>query len=223
METPKAPTACLFGSTVLTDTASRGVVYAKTAFSLNPSSVTHLVSSLTAVNPLNSFAEDSEYAFYKNIFDDPEYQDIFATVLRDIQPHLEEYFCENIDEIQMDDAFAVHYNETHHDSTVKKHQDPSDITVNLNLERTNDLKGSQVKFYGTKKLKNVVQIIQEKGREEEVFLVDTPLGFCTIHWGAHPHEVTPLERGRRTNIVMTYIFKDKSKSDATRNCYEIEK
>ena len=68
-------------------------------------------------------------------------------------------------------------------------------------------------FYGSKGLKNVEE---EKVDESSRFLVDTKLGWCTIHYGSHPHETTALEEGERTNIVLTFVYKDKSKSEADR-------
>jgi len=55
---------------------------------------------------------------------------------------------------------------------------------------------------------------------EDRFLVPQLPGYATIHFGDHPHETTPLRQGSRTNIIMTYIYKDPTRSDAaTRSCY----
>ena len=204
------------------DTTPLGVVFCKTEYAQPSSSLLlkSLVKDLTTISPMNETAEDNEYAFFKNIMDDPAFTCIFGVIFRDCRAHLERYFVSNINTIELSDAFVVSYNEQHFDSTVKKHQDPSDITVNLCLERSDDLSGSEVKFYGTKRLKNVATTTAPSSSPlSSTFVVGSRIGFCTIHFGAHPHEVTPLTKGRRTNVILTYVYKDKMKSEATRTCY----
>ena len=213
------------------------------------SSETNLLPSLclehlTEVAPYNAFAEDNDYAFYKNIMEDCPFP--CDVVFSAIAPALLEHFVSDLSEIRLDDVFVVHYNEQHSDSTVARHMDPSDITINVNLERSDDLEGSQLLFYGTKRLKGfigtdgesssssssssscsaspppstrVTSLPDDPSPAEEKFLVDTKLGFCTVHYGSHPHEVLSLKKGRRTNVVLTYVFTDKSKSGATRTCF----
>ena len=123
---------------------------------------------------------------------------------------------------------------------MKKHTDPSDVTVNLCLERSSNLKGSQVQFFGTKELKSAVKLDDEAGNSDEQaiieelaakkngaapvsFLVMPESGWATIHWGQHPHLVTSLEAGQRTNVVLTYCFVDKAKSTAMKSdCFQDE-
>ena len=69
---------------------------------------------------------------------------------------LEKHFVDKMEEIVLDDIFCVNYNMDHAESRVQRHKDPSDITVNICCERTEDVEGSQVLFYGEKKLKGVV-------------------------------------------------------------------
>jgi len=53
------------------------------------------------------------------------------------------------------------------------------------------------------------------------YLVTSRIGFATIHWGKHPHLVTPLEKGIRTNVIMTMCFVDKNKSKAMKtDCFQ---
>ena len=54
--------------------------------------------------------------------------------------------------LQLDDAFCVHYNMNQADTTGAKHMDPSDITINMCLEKDSNTKGSYVMFHGTRKL-----------------------------------------------------------------------
>jgi len=196
----------------------------------------HWSSELTRITPLIATLQDNEYAFYRNILEDePDFP--FDDVLHSaIGSAIQRYFgIEDVKkEIRLDDAFCVHYNTEQCDTTCAKHVDPSDITVNLCLEKSEDVKGSMVMFYGTQKLHDLhVEEVhgddddgehhQEKEEENgtsTTFLVDQKEGYATIHWGNHPHEVTPLEAGKRTNVILTYCYTDKSRSDvATRCCY----
>ena len=88
---------------------------------------------------------DGEYAFYRNILQEPDFP--FDAILSDtsaIGRAIQKYFAiNNLDEIRLDDAFCIHYNTSQQDSSGAKHMDPSDITVNMCLEKTDDLVGSE--------------------------------------------------------------------------------
>ncbi|CAB9497055.1 expressed unknown protein [Seminavis robusta] len=185
-------------------------------------------SELSQVTPMiMAMQGDSEYAFYRNIMVEPELEfPLEQIVSEQIQEAFEKYFGVQPEEMRLDDAFCVHYNADQTDSSGKKHMDPSDITVNVCLENTDDVEGSQVLFYGSKKLENVDidDNDNENQNEQERFLVPQEPGFATIHYGSHPHETTPLssKTGRRTNVIVTYCYKDKTRSDVgKRNCYFI--
>lgn len=95
--------------------------------------------------------------------------------------------------------------------------DPSDVTINLCLDKSDDCEGSHVWFHGTKALTNVPDADAPK---PDQFLVRQDAGYATIHWGDHWHETTPLKAGRRTNIVLTFWYADASRSNvASRTCY----
>ena len=159
------------------------------------------------------------------------------------QQNLVKYLSE---ELQLDDAFCVHYNMDQEDTTGKKHIDPSDITINMCLQKSDETEGSYVLFYGMKKLLNVVDDVDnDKEKEEEEvqnnidddadndndsdkknrihdnrFYVSQKPGYATIHFGDHTHETTALHHGSRTNIILTYVYTDPNRSDvATRTCY----
>lgn len=169
---------------------------------------------LSQVTPLNMAVEDGEYAFYRNIMEEPDFP--FDAILQesDIGKAIARHFCA-LEEIRLDDAFCIHYNMEQDDTSGAKHTDPSDITVNMCLEKTADMQGSEVLFYGTNSLNDEVA-----DPTIENFLVDQEPGFATIHWGAHPHETMTLRGGRRTNIVLTYCYRDSNKSEAhKRTCY----
>jgi len=122
---------------------------------------------------------------------------------------------------------------------VKRHTDPSDVTVNLCLERSDNLEGSQVLFFGRKTLLGLenegnagdpcgnedskVQSIAAGTLTEatqEQFLVGAESGWATVHWGAHPHLVTDLRKGQRTNVVLTYCFTEAGRSTAMKgDCF----
>lgn len=75
-------------------------------------------------------------------------------------------------------------------------------------------------FFGKQSLK-AKQVEEEEIEENVNYLVTSQIGYATIHWGKHPHLVTVLEKGIRTNVIMTLCFKDKSKSKATKSdCFQ---
>jgi hypothetical protein len=172
---------------------------------------------LTRVTPEILTSEgDGQYAFYRNILEEPDFP--FDTILTALQDALQRYFrVQSLDEIRLDDAFCIHYNTSQQDSSGAKHTDPSDITLNICLEKSPDTRGSQVLFYGTQALEGVVEHIPPANFR---FLVEQVAGTATLHWGCHPHETMALQAGQRTNIVMTYCYKDPSRSDVSkRTCY----
>lgn len=257
---------------------------------------------LSQVTPLMlGFEGDGEYAFYRNILDEPEFpfdailgntntgglSEIGKAILRHFPilpgtiepaPTTPSTVSPDTDlcgilsqEIRLDDAFCVHYNMNQDDTSGAKHVDPSDITINMCLQKSGDARGSYVLFHGTKQLES--QEFQEFKRRtegveksepgsaagsirvhkvsakdigttnrnnnnadddnlrapfavptppprEERFLVPQVPGYAIIHFGDHPHETTPLRRGNRTNVVLTYLYTDSTRSDAaTRSCY----
>jgi len=159
---------------------------------------------------------DGEYAFYRNILEESEFP--FTTILESsIGEALVKYFPINdLKELRLDDAFCVHYNMTQDDNSGARHLDPSDMTVNMCLEKTSNVEASHVLFYGSQALEGVEHVPRE-----DPFIVEQVPGFATIHWGHHPHETMAMTRGgRRTNIVLTYCYVDSSRSDvALRSCY----
>ncbi len=203
----------------------------------------HWAEELSQVTPLNlAFEGDGEYAFYRNILDEPEFpfdsilvvqskNDTLSKIGTAMLQHFPVIPGDNKGfdsnalsrELRLDDAFCVHYNMDQDDTSGAKHVDPSDITVNMCLHKSADTTGSYVLFYGRKQLKGV-EITSHGGKNvespEHRFLVPQVPGFATLHFGDHPHETTPLHAGSRTNIILTYIYTDTTRSDAsTRSCY----
>ena len=179
-----------------------------------------LANELSQVTPLNTFHEDGEYAFYRNILEDDNFP--FQKVFESILPKLKEYFQVDDDDLRLDDAFCIMYDAAEHDDTTgKKHMDPSDITVNICLQ-ANHVVGSGVMFYGRRQLHNVRQesdTVAESEIEQQYIVPQDP-GYATIHHGGHWHQTLEMTSGRRTNVVLTYCYKDIKKSNAlSRNCY----
>ena len=176
----------------------------------------------TAPPPMLMFAADQAEPVYRNLLDDDD--DIPLDRIRaSLDSVIASQFGVAAEEWRLDDAFAIHYQYEQERTAGAKHVDPSDLTINLCLDATEDCVGSRVLFYGRMPLqwdgsssKNMLL------DASETCLVEQRPGVATIHWGAHPHETTSLERGYRTNIIMTLCFKDKSKSDvASRSCYHV--
>lgn len=262
--------------------------------------IDHWAKELSRITPMiMGFEGDGEYAFYRNIMEEPEFP-FDSILLGDNRGSGDDYDNDNEDasleacnssiqenlarrglseigraalrhfpivptkeklsdeddghkilseELQLDDAFCVHYNMDQDDTTGKKHTDPSDITINLCLQKSKDAEGSYVLFYGTKRLENLAAAndnsadaagVEDFGSKsaktplhhpnlvanedtavgDDRFLVVQEPGYATIHFGDHPHETTALRQGSRTNVVLTYVYTDPSRSDvATRTCY----
>ena len=184
-------------------------------------------TELSSVSPINMTAEgDGEYAYYRNILEEPDFP--FDAILRgaNVRNALIKFF--NIrslaeDEIKLDDAFCIHYNMKQADTSGAKHIDPSDITVNLCLDKSDDCRGSHVLFHGKKTLHGIDNSDHRfETQPPEKFLVEQEMGYATVHWGDHPHETTILEAGYRTNVILTYCFRDKTRSNVSkRSCYNV--
>jgi hypothetical protein len=159
---------------------------------------------------------DDEEPFYRNILDEPQFP--FTNLLDEVEiAHVLETYFDDPKEFRLDDAFCVHYNEKQYSTSGAKHTDPSDVTINLCLVKASDTEGSHVAFYGAQPLKGGQQ--SNSNDPTKVLVLQEP-GYATIHWGKHPHETTSLLRGSRTNIILTYCYKDASKSDVgSRTCY----
>ena len=197
-------------------------------------------TTLSTMTPMIMAGEgDGDYAFYRNILEEPDFpfemlMEYFASVLSkhfdvSVSPGHEANNTHHVDDIQpttrhksfldirLDDAFCVHYNMNQEDTSGAKHTDPSDITVNMCLETSDDFEGSLVRFHGTQSLAHPIATSKSAPPS---FLVKQKQGYATLHWGHHPHETTPLIAGQRTNIILTYCYRDPSKSNAAdRSCY----
>ena len=137
---------------------------------------------------------------------------------------LEEQFGSASTEFQIDDAFCIHYDMSQQDTTCSKHTDPSDVTLNMCFHCSEDIRGSEVLFFNTYPLarnKNMESSDQNDSMETiNIFAVKPQPGYATLHWGYHSHQTLPLLRGERTNIVVTFCYKDKQKSTvSSRTCY----
>lgn len=163
---------------------------------------------------------DGEYAFYRNILEEPDFP--FSAILEsDIGAAMIEHFgMDSLEEVELNDAFCVHYDtETQQDTSGARHTDPSDITVNLCLAKSKDCVESHVKFYGTQPLQSKSKY-DYTDRPGYNFAVRQDAGYATVHWGAHCHETMAMKRGQRTNIVLTYWYKDPKRCQALkRTCY----
>ena len=166
---------------------------------------------------------DDQYAFYRNILDEADFPFEAILVNSKIAASIVKYFgVGSMDELRLDDAFCIQYNERQADTSGARHTDPSDITLNICLEKTPDTTGSHVLFHGTKCLVARKELTDLDDQEPlpSKFLVKQEQGYATIHWGDHLHETTPLFSGQRTNIVVTLCYKDAARSKAmSRTCY----
>ena len=163
-----------------------------------------LAEEYSKPNPQSVFFEDGEYAQYRNVLEDPAFP--LDKICACLGPALS-YFDRSLTDLDLDDAFVIHYNTNHQDTTVKIHTDPSDITVNLCLARES-VQGSEILFYGRSELSGSVPCECNDDDKSDIFRVEPIPGSAMVHYGSHPHETLPLRAGQRTNCVIT--FRDKT-------------
>jgi hypothetical protein len=210
---------------------------------------------LSRVTPENmTFEGDGEFAYYRSILDESasDYPflnpDLFLQSQAEMGKVLQKHFLglassSTLSEIlRMDDAFCIHYDSsTQQDTSGAKHVDPSDITINLCLDKSDGIQDSHVIFFGTQPLIEVdciqssmqkfphtlqlpsTSYQQNNGCKESSlsmhqndvkFAVEQRPGFATLHWGRHPHETMAVRgKGTRTNIVLTFCYKNAFKND----------
>ena len=222
MPTPPNPAIPVISN--IQELESYGVLRVKLPSTLDCTKWAHELSQVTP--QIMAGEGDGEYAFYRNILDESEFP--FSTILTgEIGECILAHFnIDSLSEIRLDDAFCVHYNMTQDDTSGARHVDPSDITVNMCLEKTDDVQDSHVLFYGTQSLgggrtpPNGEDARDEPSSSFQFMVAQVP-GYATIHWGHHPHETMRMTGGgKRTNIVLTYCYCDSSRSDvASRSCY----
>lgn len=178
-----------------------------------------LADEFSQTSPMSVFLEDGEYARYRNVMEDAAFpvSEIVASL------PLAEHFSTSL---KLDDAFVIHYDAAEHqDTTVKRHTDPSDVTVNICLD-SNDVVGSKIVFYGSRQLESPApeclarstRCECSEGRREDFFSVEPRQGFAMLHYGDHPHETTKLDRGRRTNLVMTFVAASSATAEKDELC-----
>jgi hypothetical protein len=184
--------------------------------------------------------EEEDFPFYDILNGDENNDTTTSSTLPSIPQALAKHFEVTLPsrQLKLDDAFGVHYHSLQHDTSGARHQDPSDITINICLHKSTT-QGSHVLFHGTQALQNVQQEQQQNKNDNAStshlfsFLVEQIPGTATIHYGHHPHETTPIilvsgdddrdDGGgcSRTNVILTYWYADgrPSNADTTRTCY----
>lgn len=168
--------------------------------------------------PLLMFTTDEEPR-YRNIIEEPNFP--FSKILGGLEETIHKHFGVSMEELRLDDAFAIHYHIDQDRTHGAKHVDPSDITINICLDASDDVQGSHVKFHGSRSL-GKSDYPTDTTAATTVFSVCQQPRCATLHWGDHAHETTRLERGYRTNVILTLCYKDKTRSDvASRSCYHV--
>lgn len=70
--------------------------------------------------------------------------------------------------------------------SLAKHEDSSDVTLNLCLSEPDDYEGGELVFYG----------------KNQTLTVPHKLGRALIHRGSLTHRALPLRHGKRTNMIL---------------------
>lgn len=95
----------------------------------------------------------------------------------------------------------------------KTHRDKSAITINLCLEKTPDVRGSQVLFF------HAPLVGQEQPGDDRVALtLEHQIGQVAIHSGTHWHRTVPIEAGERASLIVwadLVLIDDGNVSDAS--------
>ena len=99
-------------------------------------------------------------------------------------------FCDP-SQLELYDAFSLHYDSRQTDTTFNQHRDPSFVTINVCL-RSEQVEGSRVEFFGTWDGDGAGPRLRAEQRA----------GFALVHRGRHLHQTTPLVKGIRSQAVL---------------------
>lgn len=94
----------------------------------------------------------------------------------------------------------------------KTHRDKSAITINLCLEKTPDVRGSQVLFFHPP---NAGQ--EQPGEEQLALTLEHQVGQVAIHTGQHWHRTVPIEAGERASLIIWADLKEEKEGDGERS------
>jgi len=98
-------------------------------------------------------------------------------------------FCDP-SQLELYDAFSLHYDAKQTNTTFNQHRDPSYITINVCL-RSDGVEGSRVEFFGS-----------WDGDGGSRLRAEQQAGFALVHRGRHLHQTTPLVKGVRSQAVL---------------------
>ena len=129
----------------------------------------------------------------------------FAAIVARCRDTLRMY-VEDPDELELYDAFTLHYDERQSNTTFNRHRDPSHVTVNVCLNA--DCEGSEIEFFGSEKLIGSSTTSADETPDLTArFYVTMRSGTALIHYGRHLHQTRPLTRGTRSQAVLYYSRK----------------
>ena len=115
-----------------------------------------------------------------------------------IGPHVKNYFYKPLQEMSITRIFMKHYVKDSYNQ-LKIHTDNAYLTVSLCI--MGESEGSEVQFKNnTVKLDKCPKVTHE----EEFFTVKPRTGWVYVHFGRHPHQVTPFISGERANYILWY-------------------
>lgn len=103
-------------------------------------------------------------------------------------------------ELTLDSGFFISYEEGSNQN-LRRHVDKCLFTLNLFLEASEDLKGTEVRFHGLKRLLTNDSV--EDGPEMFDFNSFAP-GTVLMHWGQHEHETLPWKGGVRSSVILWF-------------------
>lgn len=128
-------------------------------------------------------------------------------ILQESNGLIREHFGMSSGDLEVHACFAVLYS-PEANQILKLHRDDSDVTLNICLERSDDLEGTEVVFHGTEGLKHpkLNHTPTFMPYDKAKTLVNVPKGWVAIHRGCHAHETTPLRQGHRLSVICWFKY-----------------
>lgn len=155
------------------------------------------------VSPLLAAQDDMGQPHSNDLLEEVDFP--FESILACAHDTLKHY-CDPSD-LELYDAFSLHYDERQQNTTFNQHRDPSFVTINICLHA--DCEGSNVEFFGT-----------PDASTNDRFAVEMRVGHALVHYGRHLHQTTPLLRGSRSQAVTYWTRKGiVADNDATYMAY----
>jgi hypothetical protein len=129
-------------------------------------------------------------------------------ILHEAGDFIREYFGMSPENLDIHACFAVAYSKDAN-TKLRLHVDDSDVTLNICLEKSDDLKGTDVVFHGSEALSSLPKLNFGSlvGPVDQLRTsINVPAGWVAIHRGRHAHETTSLQQGSRLSVICWFKY-----------------